>query len=53
MAGMVIRAHRFPGRFSKPLPRPISMGVGVFYIRQRRTIDHPQFPVGAKTTSVN
>jgi hypothetical protein len=28
------------------------MGVGLFYVQQRRAIDHPQFPVGAKTAGI-
>ena len=33
VAGVVVCAHHLLGRFSKPLARPFSMGLGVFYVR--------------------
>jgi hypothetical protein len=33
VGGVVVRAYHFPGWFSKPFTRPISMGVGIFYVQ--------------------
>ena len=49
---MVICAHHFPGRFPQPVAGPVSMGVGVFYLRQRRTINHAELSIGAEAAGV-
>ena len=53
MGGVVVRAYRLPGRFSKPLACPFSMGVGVFYLQQRRALDYAKFPVRNAPAGVN
>src|SRR5207248_1978958 len=53
VGGVVVRAYRLPGRFSKPLACPFSMGVGVFYLQQRRALDYAKFPVRNAPAGVN
>jgi len=53
VGGVVVRAYRLPGRFSKPLAWPFSMGVGVFYLQQRRALDYAKFPVRNAPAGVN
>src|SRR5206468_2874969 len=52
MAGMVVCTHCFFGRLPQPLARPYPVGVGVSYVRQRRTINHAQLPIGAKAAGL-
>ena len=49
---MVIRAHHLPGWIPQSLARAHSMGVGVFVLRQGRTLDHTQFSVGTQAASL-
>ena len=49
---MAVCAHRLFGWLPQPLARPLSMGMGVSHLRQRRTIDHAELSIRAKTAGV-